>query len=104
MRRKTLVWAGNIMLLLVMASACVRDVPYEDPPADFQESDLLGAWEAHYSSPGTGIDRIVFQADGTFQQFYDSQESYTYVTPWNHWYVERLPEGNTIHIHLEDVI
>lgn len=96
-------WSIAIVMLFVslMISSCVvKDEIYVDPPDDFQESDLIGTWEAHYDGNGTGIDRLVLREDGTFQQTYDSLEHHTYQTSWNKWYVE-YSGGDLVFVYLE---
>lgn len=69
---------------------------YSNPPATFQDSDLVGTWEAHY---GDRVDRLIIRIDGTFKQIYRDRD-YAYETPWNKWWVERLPDGR-VRVHLE---
>jgi hypothetical protein len=87
-----------LLLILLMVVAC--GAPYSNPPTDFQDSDLIGTWEARYMEWGT--DRLVLKADGTFRQVYQdhTEEGYVYETPWNEWWVERLADGR-VQVHLK---
>jgi hypothetical protein len=82
-----------------VTSACNRQEIFENPPTDLQEADLVGIWEAHYDGPGTGVDRLVIRADGTFRQEYNSLEALYFESPWNKWWVERFEDGR-IYVHL----
>lgn len=68
-------------------------------PAAFQESDLVGTWQARYF-PRAVTDTLVLREDGTYQQVYeDDLADYYYTSPWNQWYVEYRPSGG-FHLHL----
>lgn len=84
-----------LLVLLLLPVTC--QAPYSNPPATFQDSDLVGIWEAHYW--GGGVDRLIIRADGTFKQIYRKSDC-EYKTPWNKWWVERLPDGRA-RVHLE---
>lgn len=75
------------------------EAPYWPPPSSFQESDLVGTWEAKYH---LGVDRLTIWADGTFKEVYEDhyEPDYVYETPWNEWWLERFPDGR-IGIHLD---
>ena len=83
------------VLVLTMTLACSGIV---NPPATFQPSDLDGTWEAYY--PGRDVDRLMINADGTYQQVFDNGKGYVYISPWNEWRMERLPDGR-VRLHLE---
>lgn len=86
----------SVAVLTVSVTGCIGwEAPYSNPPATFQESDLVGTWEARY---GKGVDRLIIRADGTFKQIYRDRTYYE--TPWNKWWVERLPHGGA-RVHLE---
>jgi len=89
-----------LLLVMMMVSACIGQREFENPPATFQESLLVGTWEAHYDGPGTGVDRLVLRADGTFQQEYNSLQSLYFKTSWNKWRVQQFMDGR-IYVHLE---
>ena len=75
------------------------EVPYEGPPSDFEESDLVGTWEVHYMEWGT--DTLVLRADRTFKQVYqDRTDDYSFETPWNEWWLETMRDG-AVRLHLE---
>lgn len=75
------------------------EVPYDAPPSDFEESDLVGTWEARYME--WGIDTVVLRADGTFKQVYqDRTMDYRFETPWNEWWLETMGDG-AVRLHLE---
>jgi hypothetical protein len=86
-----------LSLVLLVVVAC--EAPYSNPPVDFQDSDLIGTWEASYME--WGIDRLTLKADGTFKQVYQDHtvEGYVYETPWNEWWVERVDDGQ-VRVHL----
>jgi hypothetical protein len=75
-------------------------VPYFNPPADFDESDLVGTWEARYME--WGVDRLILRSDGTFKQVFQDVdcEDCGSETEWNRWWVERFPDGR-VRLHLE---
>ncbi|MDI6765103.1 MAG: hypothetical protein QME83_19045 [Thermodesulfobacteriota bacterium] len=81
-----------------------KEFYYSNPPPTFQESDLAGTWEAHYSGTLDGdIDRLIIQADGTFKQIYQNHtehKGYVFESPWNEWWVERFPDGR-VRLHLD---
>jgi hypothetical protein len=83
--------------MLLLVSCTMRGAP----PAAFQEIDLVGIWEARYSPER--IDRLEIRDNGTFKQTYldrTGPDDYVYETPWNHWSLERLPDGRVI-VHLQ---
>lgn len=84
--------------VLLIASAC--EAQYSNPPSNFQDSDLVGTWEAQYME--WGIDKLILKADGTYEQTYRdfSVEDYVYETPWNEWSVEYFPDGRA-RLHLK---
>jgi hypothetical protein len=67
--------------------------------ADFEASNLIGIWEAHYSFVA-GTEVLVFKEDGTYQQIYDDSNGCLYVSPWNEWDIERRTDGR-VWIHLK---
>lgn len=84
-----------LLMLLLLPVTC--QAPYSNPPATFQDSDLVGTWEAHYWEGD--VDRLVIKPDGSFKQIYRKGD-YVYETPWNKWWVERLPDGRA-RLHLD---
>lgn len=98
MRRKKWLTTMLFVLALLLASGC--RVPYSNPAETFQESDLVGTWEAHYMEWGS--DKLILRADGTFKQVYqhNTVKGYVYETPWNKWWVERFPDGRA-RLHLQ---
>lgn len=96
-------WCRVCAVLLVAISTCSwqKDPIYSDPPASFQDSQLVGLWEARYDLYASGVDTLTIRADGTFQQAYHNADGYTYTTaPDGRWYVERL-WGGRIYLHLQ---
>ncbi len=87
-----------------MTPASTAEPAYSEPPPTFQDTNLVGTWEAHYCGFGIewGDDELVLRADGTFKQIYHDRtvEGYVYETPWNEWWVERFPDGR-IRVHLQ---
>lgn len=103
---KRRVWLAIFLLVLccevplacwVILAAVDPTRIYSAPPATFQDSDLAGTWEDHYW--GGEVDRLIIRPDGTFKQIYCNGD-YRYETPWNKWWVERLPDGR-VRVHLE---
>ncbi len=87
-------------LLMMQLCCCMPgDISYSNPPPTFQDTDLVGVWEAHY---GIGIDNLTIRADGTFKQVYRDYtvEGYVYETSWNKWWVERFSDGR-VWVHLQ---
>ena len=108
MRLKVLAATGGFLAVLVvvvlfcgapvMSIRECLEAPYSNPPLTFQDSDLVGTWEARYAK---SIDRLIFKADGTFKQVYEEHyvEDYVYETPWNEWSVERFSDGRArVHV------
>ncbi len=92
-------WLMSILtIIFLVASAC--STPYSNPPASFQESDLVGVWEVHYSRQRA--DKLILRADGTFKQIYTDKtgQDYVFETPWNEWRVEHFSDGRA-RIHLQ---
>lgn len=100
-RSKWLIVVPSALVLTMMAVGCeVRGGgPFSNPPASFQETDLVGTWEAHY---GRSVDRLILRGDRTFKQIYrdNYEKDYVYETPWNKWWVERFPNGRA-RLHLQ---
>lgn len=93
-------WSTALLLVLVLLTAAACEAAYSKPPAAFQDSDLVGIWETRYME--WGVDRLILRADGTFKQIYHDHivKDYVYETPWNEWWVERLPDGR-VWVHLQ---
>lgn len=94
-------WCVMILLLAMVVKAATGkclEAPYLDPPQSFQDSDLVGTWEANYWG---SIDRLTFRPNGTFRQVYvdDDVEDYVYETPWNECRVHRFGDGR-VRLHL----
>jgi hypothetical protein len=82
---------------ILLVSAC--SAGFESPPPDLEDADLAGTWVTHYTRHTT--DELVLRFDGTFKQRYaDSSEPYVFETPWNGWWLARLPNG-LIRVHLD---
>jgi hypothetical protein len=95
-------WMGAVVVVLVLLRAAMGhcpEAPYQVPPGTFQDSDLVGTWEARY---GRSVDRLAIKAGGTFTQVYEDhyRADYIYETGWNEWWVERLGDGR-IRLHLQ---
>ena len=95
--------------LFLALSACDILYRYETPPpggwacpplpVQFQESDLIGTWQAHYGSLHT-TDTLVLRGDGTYKQIFVRSDGYRYESGWNRWWLERRPSGG-LYLHLE---
>jgi len=57
-------------------------------PESFQESDLVGTWQAqHYF--GVVTETLILRADHTYQQIYENDRAdYYYTSSWEQWYLE----------------
>jgi hypothetical protein len=75
---------------------------YPSVPDTFEETDLIGTWQATYGTALTK-DTITLKADGTYQQIFQSPESdYFYTGPWNKWHLEYTADGKP-KLHLENM-
>ena len=95
----------TLLIALVITTACAQPIVMFGPtptlPATLQMADLAGTWQAKYTEEVHGLETLVLKADGTYQQrFEDSEQGYSYTSPWNKWYIERLPDGR-VYVHLE---
>jgi hypothetical protein len=83
--------------MLVAAAGCGVEGS-ANPPSSLRDSDLVGTWEVSY---GGSEDRLCLRADGTFKQIYVDgyKNGYRYETPWERWWLERLP-GGAVRLHL----
>ncbi len=93
-------WVLTVVLLALATvgfSGC--EVENSIAPRDIQEQELVGVWEGRY---GLGVDHIIIRGDGYFRQIYKDtyREGYSYETPWNPWWLERLPDGR-VWLHLQ---
>lgn len=80
-----------ILLFLSTTIAC-GGYKYVPPPMNFDESDLVGTWQATYGL--TSTDTITLKSDGTYQQKFESpQINYIYESPWYKWHVEYSASG-----------
>lgn len=110
-------WFRAILLslgLIAFAMACCYGAFYyieksiekfeksKNPPMALEESDLVGTWKADYDHYyDGGIDTLILKANGTFKQIYENRSrDYIFETPWNKWWLERLPDGR-VRIHLK---
>jgi len=101
-RAKYLRMLAVTAFILLSAVACEMQ-PYSNPPLTFEDSALVGTWEATYSH--SQIDRLLLRADGTFKQVYVENwrgegKDYVYETQWNPWWVERSLDGR-VRLHLK---
>ncbi len=72
-----------------------------NPPQNFQESYLVGTWQAHYGV--NRIDTLIIRSDGYYQQIYHEPNGYNYEGSWNKWYIE-YGNKNKIYLHLEKMV
>ena len=91
---------GCLCSRALFSPRCLLEAPYFNPPADFDESRLVGTWEARYME--WGVDRLSLRPDGTFKQLFRKTncEDCVSETGWNKWRVERFPDGR-VRLHLE---
>lgn len=77
---KTICVAVVLTLMLIVQCNSYEYVP---PPKTFEESDLVGIWQAKYGGGGR-IDTIELKDDGTYQQRFEfHQLDYQYESSWN---------------------
>jgi len=83
----------TVLLLLSGCEVLRCRAGFSPPPLDLDEADLVGVWELPYGQ--YGVERLQLRADGTFKQVYEQcyEEDYFFETPWNQWWLERLPDG-----------
>ncbi len=93
-------------VLLVMSACvlCARRTREEGVwrcpplPATFQESDLIGTWQAEY---GAATDTLILREDGTYKQVYTRHTGGpSFESSWNRWWLERRASGG-LYLHLE---
>jgi hypothetical protein len=91
---------GCLCSRALFSPRCVLEAPYDNPPENLEESDLVGTWEARYME--WGVDRLVLRSDGTFKQVFRKTYCHDCIseTEWNEWRVERFPDGR-VRLHLE---
>lgn len=69
------------------------------PPETFQESDLIGTWEAEFGTPGNTT--LVLREDGTYKQIYDNPDTgHFYESDWQGWWIE-YRESGIPNLHME---
>lgn len=96
----TLILIMVILYCFIVVSRCYGGYEYVPPPSTFDETDLIGTWQATYGTPNT-TDTITLKANRTYQQVFQSPASdYSYESSWNKWHVERGPSGR-LTLHLE---
>ena len=89
-----------IFILLLTASCQTgnEDKLYANPPHEFQNTDLVGTWEARYHNDNT-VEQLAIRSDGTCKQTYRS-DTYSFETGWNKWRAERFSDGR-VWLYLE---
>jgi len=70
----------------------------KNPPQNFQESYLVGTWQANYGV--NRLDTLIIRSNGSYQQIYHEPDGYTYESSWNDWYIEYKDNGK-IYLHLK---
>ena len=92
-----------ILLSVIAFSSCkiYKDEKFEMPPDDFQESDIIGTWEARYTGPGKGVDKLIIRANGTFIQEYNSLDGQKYSSGLNSWFMKKFSDGR-VYIYFEN--
>lgn len=69
-------------------------------PKTFQESHLIGTWQAEYGA-GTSIDTLILREDETYKQIYARHtDGYRYESTWNRWWLEYRASGG-LYLHLD---
>lgn len=64
------------------------------PPTDFHVEDLVGTWRRGSK------EFLLIRSDYTFKQRF-TDKKHPYETGWNRWWLEELPAGKGIRLHLE---
>lgn len=107
-KRGVWIWAtvlGAVFFLACTLPICLfqgEEEKWHCPPLpeSFQESDLIGIWQAQYF-PRRVTDTLILREDGTYRQIYENTLSnYYYSGPWKKWYTEYRPSGG-LYLHLE---
>ncbi|HUW12581.1 MAG TPA: hypothetical protein VM537_22835 [Anaerolineae bacterium] len=77
---------------------CVQ-APYLPPPASFDDSELVGMWQAHY---GRSADTLTLKSDGTFTEIYEDRydREYVFESAGRNWRMERCPDGR-VRVYLQ---
>lgn len=107
---RNLVLIATLSAVLPWCSCTIgpRPTAYSDPPPTFQDSDLVGSWQAvyggHEAEGGlwarmSGVEMLVLRADGMYQQVYNDGNERVQTGSWNTWSIERLPDGR-VQVHL----
>lgn len=111
-RKKKTFWImmvilGFLSLVCGLATSPVKrglslasEAPFFNPPDSFRESLLVGTWYTSYME--WGEETLIIRPDGTFRQIYHNHANngdFSFETPWNRWWVERLPDGR-MYLHL----
>jgi len=92
---------GLLIVGILLSQACLSGVFRPPPgpiawacpqlPEAFQETDLVGAWQASY---GAAKDTLLVMADGTYKQLYTrDSDGYAFESSWNRWWLERRASG-----------
>lgn len=96
----------SVFLIALVCTSCSLKTHKEGEwncrplPDAFQESDLLGTWQAKY---GVGIDTLVLKENGTFTQIYTChpcESDISFENSGNQWWLENRESGG-IYLHLE---
>jgi hypothetical protein len=96
------------LFVFLLSSTCGRIAPEPTEkagwqctplPETFQETDLIGTWQAAYTAAGT-TEEVTLRVDGTYQQVYQRSDGYHFETLWQQWWLEYRPSGG-IYLHLD---
>lgn len=107
---RNLVLIAALFTMLSWCSCTIgpRSTELSDPPPTFQDSDLVGSWQADYGGHETqgglwarmsGVETLVLRDDGMYRQVYDDGNGHVQTGLWNRWSAERLPDGR-VRLHL----
>jgi len=98
----------SVFLIALVCTSCSLGAHEEGEwhcrslPDAFQESDLIGTWQAEYGV-GTDADIIVLRQNGTYDQIYTCyvcEPSISFENLGNQWWLEHRASGG-IYLHLE---
>lgn len=102
------------LIMSMTLSGCLNALRYNGPcrvPNGIDSSDLIGTWQIRYrnydnpnspSSPITGIETLIINADGTYSQQFQS-DTYNYVGEVYQWSLV-LDEGDGPKLQMMDLV
>lgn len=103
MRQAILIVTISIIAISLVGCQLERGTAYAKYD-NLKLDNLIGVWQAKYESKKfddlSGIETLVINIDGTFQQSYNNGKGYSYSGELSYWRLVRLSNGKA-QIHLE---